>query len=132
MVNTFGLGLHTATQPAKRKAKTSKTAGGVSASVILEAELKPLTNFTKEYKFHPTRKWRLDYFIPSLQIAIELHGGVYSSGRHTRGKGFTEDREKMNEAQIAGILVIEVTSEQVKNGLAISLIKRAIELRRHE
>lgn len=131
-VNTFGLGLHLGSQSKNRNAKKSKVSGGISASTILEAELKKVTGFITEHKFHHTRKWRLDYYIPELKIAIELHGGAYTQGRHTRGKGFTEDREKMNEAQLAGILVLEVTSEQVKNGLAISLVKRAIELRRHE
>lgn len=117
-------------KPAKRKPKRKKS--GVSAKVILEAELKALIEFVTEHKFHKTRKWRLDYYIPELKIAIELHGGVYTNGRHTRGTGFTADREKMNEAQISGIMVLEVTSEQVENGKAIELIKRAIESRRNE
>ncbi|AUR95297.1 protein of unknown function DUF559 [Vibrio phage 1.205.O._10N.222.51.A7] len=117
---------------AKRKAKSSSISKSISAKTILEAELKRVIEFVCEHRFHKTRKWRLDYFIPSLKIGIELHGGVHSNGRHTRGAGFTEDREKMNEAMIAGILVLEVTTEQVKNGKAISMIKRAIETRRHE
>jgi hypothetical protein len=111
-------------RPAKRKPKRKKL--GVSAKVILEAELKQITTYVEEYKFHDKRKWRLDYYIPELKIAIELHGGVYTNGRHTRGTGFTEDRVKMNEAQIMGIMVLEVTSEQVESGKAIELIKRAI------
>lgn len=120
-----------AKRKAKCKGKTRSASAGVSAKTILEAELKRITNFVTEYKFHKQRKWRLDYFIPELSIAIELHGGVYSNGRHTRGQGFTNDREKMNEAQLAGIMVIEVTSEDVKSGKAINHIKRAIENKRH-
>lgn len=116
----------------KSKAKRKSSKSGLSAKSIIEAELKQVIEFQAEYKFHQSRKWRLDYYIPDLKIGIELHGGVYTNGRHTRGTGFTADREKMNEAQIMGIMVIEVTSEQVENGKAIELIKRAIESRRNE
>lgn len=55
-----------------------------------------------EYKFHPVRRWRNDLFIPSLNIAIELEGGAYSNGRHTRGSGFLKDMEKYNNISILG------------------------------
>ena len=57
-----------------------------------------------EYKFHPTRKWRNDLFIPSLGIAIEL--GVYSQGRHTRGSGFLGDIEKYNALTMQGFKLL--------------------------
>ncbi|MGL4930900.1 MAG: hypothetical protein ACRC4H_12435, partial [Plesiomonas sp.] len=62
------------------------------------AQLVGLPKPVSEYVFHPTRKWRLDFAWPEYRLALEIHGGVYSGGRHTRGAGFTEDREKMNEA----------------------------------
>lgn len=132
MLETYSLEPRTKKRNAKRKAKSNSMSRSLSAQTILEAELKGVIEFVKEHRFHKTRRWRLDYFIPSLKIGIELHGGVHANGRHTRGQGFTEDREKMNEAAIAGILVLEVTTEQVKNSKAINMIKRAIETRRHE
>lgn len=73
-------------------------------------------NFVKEYKFHPKRRWRFDYADPKKKIAIEIHGGIWRGGRHTRGKGFANDREKMNEAIVLGWRVIELcTPEQVKD-----------------
>lgn len=56
-----------------------------------------------EYKFHDTRKWRIDLFIPDLKVAIELEGGVYTGGRHTRPKGFLADIEKYNKISILGL-----------------------------
>jgi len=56
----------------------------------------------EEHKFHPTRRWRIDYAIveDDVKIAIELEGGVWSNGglggRHNRGKGFIGDMEKYN------------------------------------
>lgn len=65
-----------------------------------------------EYKFHPTRKWRFDYFHKS-GVAIELEGGIYTGGRHTRGAGFLKDMEKYNEAASRGILVFRVPSHKI-------------------
>lgn len=79
-----------------------------------------------EVKFHETRKWRFDLAWPDIKLAVEIHGAVYQQGRHTRGKGFTQDREKMNEAQLLGWLVLEVTPQHFKNGAALQWIERAI------
>lgn len=65
-----------------------------------------------EYKFHPTRRWRFDYFHKS-GVAIELEGGVYTGGRHTRGTGFLKDMEKYNEAASRGILVFRVPAHNI-------------------
>ena len=80
-----------------------------------------------EYKFHPTRRWRFDFCIPEKMLAVEVEGGAYSNGRHTRGSGFTADCEKYSEAAILGWRIIRVTGEQVKNGMAIDFLRRAIE-----
>jgi len=82
-----------------------------------------------EHKFHPTRKWRMDMAYIEDKIAIEIHGAVYTQGRHTRGKGFTNDREKMNEAQLLGWIVLEITQEHITKGLAAQWIEKALELR---
>ncbi len=66
-----------------------------------------------EYTFHPHRKWRLDYYHAPTQTGIELHGGVWSEGRHTRGKGFLGDLDKMNAAQMQGITVLQLGTGQV-------------------
>ena len=79
-----------------------------------------------EFKFHPKRRWRMDLAWPDEKLAVEIHGGVYIQGRHNRGKGFTNDREKMNEAQLLDWKVIEVTPEHIKKGLAVSWIERAL------
>lgn len=69
-----------------------------------------------ELLFHPKRKWRLDYAWEEQKLAIEVHGGIHSGGRHTRGRGFVEDRAKMNEATLLGWTVLEVTPEHIKSG----------------
>lgn len=82
----------------------------------------------REYKFHPIRKWRLDFAWPDKKIGIEVHGGVWSGkfGGHTSGAGRIRDMEKMNEAVILGWSVIEVTSVHLKNGMAIDWAKKLL------
>ena len=59
-----------------------------------------------EFRFHPTRKWRFDYAWPNRKVALELEGGIWSRGRHTRPLGFLEDMEKYNEAAAMNWLVL--------------------------
>ena len=97
----------------------------------LQAETKlhlhGLPPYVTEHRFHPTRRWRLDYAWPELKLAVEVHGGTYTNGRHTRGGGFTVDREKMNEAAIYGWTVLEVTSAQVRSGQMRQWLDRIFE-----
>ena len=62
----------------------------------------------KEYKFCPDRDWRADYRTGSW--LIELEGGVWSGGRHTRGKGFINDCFKYNTAAMMGYRVIRLAT----------------------
>lgn len=58
----------------------------------------------KEFQFHPRRKWRFDYALPEtlIKIAIEIEGGIFSGGRHTRGAGYQKDMHKYNTATKMG------------------------------
>ena len=82
----------------------------------VRAQLVGLPDPVTELIFHPKRKWRFDYAWPTRMIALEVHGGIHSGGRHTRGRGFVEDRAKMNEATLLGWTVLEVTPEHIKSG----------------
>jgi hypothetical protein len=86
---------------------------------------------TAEVRFHPTRRWRFDWAWESSRVALEINGGVWTGGRHSRGSGQIGDMEKLNEAQIAGWQVFQVTPKQVKSGEAFEVIKRALEARNH-
>lgn len=66
-----------------------------------------------EYRFHPVRRWRLDIAFPKYKVAVECHGAIWRSGRHTRGGGFKNDREKMNEAALLGWLVLELVADWI-------------------
>lgn len=93
---------------------------------LLEAFLRAerISGWEREYQFHPTRLWRFDYAWPLEKFAVEIEGGVWSGGRHTRGKGFIEDCIKYNEAVLLGWRVIRVTTEMVRSGEAMAYIER--------
>ena len=78
-----------------------------------------------QHLFHPARKWRFDFAWPAHRIAAEVHGGIHTGGRHVRGKGFEEDRQKMNAAALAGWRVFEFTGGMVDSGEAINTLLAA-------
>lgn len=80
----------------------------------------------REVRFHPTRRWRLDFTWREQMIALEIEGGTHVRGRHTRGKGFEKDCEKYAEAALLGWTVIRVTGEMVQDGRAIGYVERAL------
>jgi len=81
---------------------------------------------TKEHPFHPKRKWRFDYAIISQKIAIEVEGGVFTQGRHTRGKGFMGDMEKYNQAVVLGWRLLRVTPSTLHSVKTLELIKQLL------
>lgn len=96
------------------------------AELLLRAALQTTLVYDElkaEYKFHPTRQWRFDFAFPHHKIAIELEGGIWTGGRHTRGKGFESDCEKYNEAAKAGWLVLRYPSRNL--GHLIEDVKHA-------
>ena len=64
----------------------------------------------REYRFHPTRKWRADFAHVESRTLIEIEGGIYiaGGGRHNRAAGFLADLEKYLEASLAGWRVVRL------------------------
>lgn len=62
-----------------------------------------------EYRFHPARKWRSDWFIEKLNLLIEYNGIFSEKSRHTTAKGYTGDMDKINAAQALGFRIIQFT-----------------------
>jgi very-short-patch-repair endonuclease len=75
--------------------------------------------FEREVKFYPLRNWKVDFLLRDNSIIIEVEGGVWQQGRHSRGKGFESDCEKYNRATIMGYQVLRYSTAQVESGMAI-------------
>ena len=82
-----------------------------------------LGGYEREYVFHDTRRWRLDFAWPELKLAIEVEGGVHTGGRHVSAVGFEADCAKYNAAAICGWTVLRVTGDQVRSGYAVGAIQ---------
>lgn len=80
-----------------------------------------------EFKFCPHRRWKSDFRILGTSILVEVEGGTWSGGRHTRGKGYEQDCEKYSWAAANGWIVLRYTTQQVNSGSAILGVLAAIE-----
>ena len=108
------LGKHPKAKSVVTKVKEAQQVDELHQRVL--AQLVGFPDPATELVFHPKRKWRFDYAWEEQKLALEVHGGIHSGGRHTRGRGFVEDRAKMNEATLLGWTVLEVTPEHIKSG----------------
>jgi hypothetical protein len=81
-----------------------------------------------EFRFHAKRKWRFDFAWPAPDlVALEVEGGIFSGGRHTRGAGFAKDMEKYNEATAMGWRLLRVTPSELMTAYTFDLIRRALQ-----
>lgn len=79
-----------------------------------------------EYRFHKTRRWRFDYAWPDYKVALEIEGGVYTRGRHTRPSGFLGDMEKYNAAACAGWTVIRCTPDGLTSAATLAMLREVL------
>lgn len=84
----------------------------------------------KEWKFHPVRKWRFDYAFPDFKVALEVEGGVFTGGRHTRSLGFMKDIEKYNTAAVLGWIVVRTVPDELYTGKTLTMLKLLIDARK--
>lgn len=111
---------HNYTESGKKNSKTVKKIPE-SGKISLEKETikkilwvfhreGTIPEYVEEHEFHHTRKFRFDWAIPSLKIAIEYEGVVSKKSRHTTLKGYTNDCTKYNIAQSLGWIILRYTA----------------------
>lgn len=71
-----------------------------------------------EYRFHPQRKWRMDYAWPMHRIAVEIDGGLWINGGHSRGVGRLRDMEKDRAATLLGWRTLRYAPDQLGQAIA--------------
>ena len=119
--------------------RSTETTEGVGVVVVKKSDLEEQLAFQiegtdlpvpcRECTFHPTRRWRFDFCWPDIKVAMEVEGGTWSGGRHTRGSGFRKDCDKYNQAAILGWVVLRVTSDMVQDLTALRLLEQVFERR---
>jgi hypothetical protein len=124
----------------KKKPQKKISDHGQINSFIQLCKQSGLPEPTAEYKFHPTRKWRIDYLFTNygIKVGLEVEGGIYGKGPkckccgrkavagHTSIERLKNDIEKYNEITCAGIRLIRVQPENLMKKETIQLIKRAL------
>lgn len=104
----------------------------IAPAVLLREQLWKLKatgqipGWEEEFFFAKPRKWKADFAWPDHRLLLEVEGGTWVAGRHSRGAGYANDCEKYNHAQLLGYRVLRATTEQVTKGLAINWILRAL------
>jgi very-short-patch-repair endonuclease len=89
-----------------------------------------LDGFTREFRWHPVRRWRADVAFVDARLLIEVDGGVWIGGGHTSGAGKSRDCLKDCEALVSGWRTLRVTGEMVKSGEALRYVERALAVAR--
>lgn len=121
----------------KSRAMTSKGTGKVACrtdladALLWRLKVEGLRGWLREHRFHPIRRWRFDLARIDIKIAIEVHGGEFIRGGHSRGLGLRRDSEKSREAQLLGWMVLTFTGTEVTQdcGAVVDVIRRAVMLR---
>ena len=102
---------------AKHFAKKSKEKDWLSWNLLMWAN-EHCFILHEEFKFDKNgRKWRFDWCIPAIKIAIEYNGIFSEKSRHTTITGYNGDMNKLNAAQAQGYRVVQLTPLNYKGVL---------------
>lgn len=83
--------------------------------------------YDREVRLVRGRNFRYDFVFCAAQLVVEVDGGTWSGGRHTRGAGFAQDCEKAALARIhGGWCTLHVTADQVKDGRAAKWVEEIV------
>lgn len=116
-----------ATAPAHIQRGKSTVPGTRLYPLILLCEAHGLPVPRAEFPFaEPLRRWRADYCWVEHKLILEVNGGLFVQGRHTRGAGALADMEKLSEAAILGYRVIYATPSEVDSGAVLDRVRRAL------
>lgn len=82
--------------------------------------------FIRGYRFHPVRKWAMDFAWPDRRFAVEVDGAVFAAARygHTSATGIRRDYERDAAALALGWVVFRITSEMIERQDTIDIVRR--------
>ena len=101
-----------------------------AAGLPLPARQLRLIPIQRQKPDHPRElmtRHKVDFAWIDEAIVLEVQGGTWGGGRHTRGKGYAGDCWKMAALQLCGWIVYYATGDQVKSGEALAWITEALE-----
>ena len=110
------------TKPQEKKSDPSALESSFDEQIALVGLPAPVS----EHRFDAKRRWRFDRAWVARKIAVEIEGGTWVKGRHSRGSGMRKDAEKYNAATLQGWKVYRFTGDMVKDGSAIRTVEEAL------
>jgi hypothetical protein len=81
---------------------------------------------TPEFRFDPKRRWRFDYAWPDFKVALEVQGGIFIQGRHSRGAALLKEWEKLNRAAELGWRILYCQPDDLLKTATLAQLKRTL------
>lgn len=95
-------------------------------TLVWQVKMAGLPAPDREVVFAPPRKWRADLCWHPYRLIVEVEGGTWIQGRHSRGAGMRKDCEKYNAAALDGWRVLRFTGDMIRDGSALTVVERAL------
>lgn len=76
----------------------------------------------------PGRQFVWDRCWRNQRVAVEVQGGIWINGAHSRGSGVERDSIKQSMAAALGWRVLPITKSMIEDGTAVALIAQALGL----
>jgi len=84
--------------------------------------------FKREYSFAAPRRHRADFAWLGARLLVEVQGGIWmGKGAHSGGSAIERDIEKVHLAVLHGWRLLPVTTDQVRSGEAVELVRKVLE-----
>lgn len=86
----------------------------------------------REYRFAQEamgREWEADFAWPDERIILEVEGGAWAGGRHTRGSGYLEDMRKYNAMSLLGFALLRCTPKTLCTPETVNMVADLIRAR---
>lgn len=79
-----------------------------------------------EHQFCASRKWRFDFAWVNQKVALEVQGGLFTGGRHSRGPALLKEHEKLNTAACDGWRILYTIPQNLCMSETLEMIREAI------
>ena len=105
----------------------SKTTVDLADTLLAQIRALRLPEPIREYRPWTDRKFRIDLAYVDRKIFIEVDGGEWANGRHSRGAGMQTDCIKWNRLTLEGWSGYRFTGSMVRSGAALALLEQVVQ-----
>jgi very-short-patch-repair endonuclease len=113
-------------KPETPRRKRPRAESKLETDLLQQVGLAGLPMPEREVRLIPDRRFRWDFVWRSARLTVEIQGGTWVQGAHSRGAGQARDAKKQTLAVMAGWRCLVVTSDQIRSGEALGWIEEAL------